>query len=51
MKRRDKKVRYQEHAKNRMAERGVSEEMVASVLRNPDRERPAKRDDARRFEK
>ena len=51
MKRADKIIRYQAHALRRMAQRGVTSTHVASALRNPDAERPAKRKDARRFEK
>ena len=51
MKRADKRIRYQEHAERRLAERGVSKEHVARALRQPDAERPAKREDAKRYEK
>jgi len=34
-----------------MEQRGVSKEQVRKALRDPDVERPAKRDDARLFEK
>ena len=51
MRRADKRIRYHEHAERRLAERGVSKEHVARSLRQPEVERPAKREDARRFEK
>jgi hypothetical protein len=51
MKRVDKQIRYIEHAEDRLEERGVSRENVALALRHPDTTRPARRENARRFEK
>ena len=51
MKRRDKAIFYEPHARRRMQQRGVSEQQVSQTVRNPDTRRPARRDDARRFEK
>jgi len=46
-----KAIRFQIHAKRRMAQRGVSEEQVRRVIRDPDQIRPAKRNYAIRLEK
>jgi uncharacterized protein DUF4258 len=51
MKRIDKRIRYLDHALERFAERGISRDQAAQVLRDPDAERPAKNRAARRFEK
>lgn len=51
MKRRDKAIFYEPHARRRMQQRGVSEKQVSQTLRDPDAERPARRDDDRRYEK
>jgi hypothetical protein len=51
MKRADKRIRYHDHALTRMSQRGVSSDQVAQTLRKPDTERPAKNQNAKRFEK
>ena len=51
MKRLDKRIRYGEHALQRLLERGVSRDQVSQTLRQPDAERKAKRKGAKRFEK
>jgi hypothetical protein len=51
MKPADKFIQYDPHARRRLAQRGVPESQVAQTLRNPDSVRPAKRPDAKRFEK
>jgi arginine repressor len=51
MKRIEKRIRYQEHALQRLAERGISKDQVSRTLREPDAVRTAKRMGARRFEK
>lgn len=49
--RRDKFLRYEVHAKTRMAQRGISREQVEAVVFNPDTSRPAERPGAKRLEK
>jgi hypothetical protein len=51
MKRIDKRIRYQDHALQRLVERGISRDQVSQTLRRPDTEREANRPGARRFEK
>jgi hypothetical protein len=51
MRRIDKRIRYLDHAEERLRERGISKNQVAQALRHPDTERRAKNRKARRFEK
>ena len=51
MKRRDKSIRYQDHAVKQMHWRSISRLQVAKTVRNPDAERKARREGATRFEK
>lgn len=51
MKRSDKPIRYHTHAERGLAQRAISKAQVSQVLRTPDQERMARREDARRFEK
>ena len=51
MKRRDKTIRYQAHARRQMRRRGISVEQVERCVRKPDAERPARRSGAKRLEK
>ena len=51
MKRREKVIRYQHHAEQRMAARGIDKRQVEKVVRDPDTVRPANRDNADRLEK
>ena len=51
MKRRDKNLYYQTHARKRMGERGISPQQVERAVYNPDKEGPANRSGATRFEK
>jgi hypothetical protein len=51
MKPADKFIQYDPHARRRLAQRGVTESQVAQTLRGPESVRPAKRPDAKRFEK
>lgn len=48
--RRDKIIRYDIHARQRMNQRGISAEQVEKVVMEPDVRRPARRADATRFE-
>ncbi len=51
MKRIDKRIRYLDHALERLGERAITKEQVAQTLRHPDAIRPAKSKPARRFER
>jgi hypothetical protein len=51
LKRSDKPIRYHAHAWQRMMERGVSRELIESVVERPDTSRPARRPGAKRWEK
>ena len=51
MKRQDKPIRYEQHAKNRMRQRGISEDQVSRTVRAPDRRGKARREGAERLVK
>jgi len=51
MKRIDKRFRYEDHAPQRLSERGISKDQVSLALRNPDAVRRARWKGRRRFEK
>jgi hypothetical protein len=51
VKRADKPIRYHPHAEMRLQQRSVDKPQIAETLRNPNAERPARRADAKRFEK
>ena len=51
MKRRDKSIRYQIHAEQRMEQRGITRNQVALAVRSPDRIANAGRPGAQRCEK
>lgn len=50
MDRRDKPLRFSDHARLRMGQRGVSERDVEQAVRRASKVRPARRPDAKRFE-
>lgn len=51
MRPREKVIRYQVHAKRRMHRRGITVEQVERAIREPDAIRPAKRPEAKRYDK
>ena len=51
MRPRDKVIRYQVHAKQRMRGRGITEGQVEQTIRKPDRTASARRPGATRFER
>ena len=51
MRRDEKAIRYTDHARRRMAQRGITQQQVEAALARPDAVRPADTPDARQFEK
>ena len=51
MQRKEKVIRYRDHAEHRMAERGISKSQVERTLKNPDKTGPAQRPGATKYEK
>ena len=51
MKREDKPLRYEEHARKRMRQRGISEDQVEKTVRSPDTRGSAKREGAEKLSK
>ena len=51
MRRSDKPILYLPHADQMIQRRGISKTLTTMTVRNSDTERPARRADARRFEK
>jgi hypothetical protein len=47
----EKPIRYETHARHRMASRGISQEQAEYVIRSSKQKRPAKRPGAIRIEK
>ena len=51
MKRKDKPIRYEVHARRRMAQRGIDEDQVVQTTKNPDQRGPARRSGAEKLTK